>query len=45
MQGVDEIGEALQRDIIVFAIELLQRVIGFENICKRACALQAELLV
>lgn len=45
MKCVYQIGEALQRNGIVLAVELLQRGVNFENVGKRACTLQSQLLV
>lgn len=44
MQGVDEVGEAGEGDAVVFAVQVLETGVDFEDVGERACALQAELL-
>jgi hypothetical protein len=45
VEGVDEVGEPLEGDAIVFAVELLEGCVDFEDVGEGVGALQAELLV
>ena len=45
VQGVDEVGEALEGDAVVFAVELLEGGVCFEDVGEGVRALEAEFLV
>jgi hypothetical protein len=45
VKGVDEVGEALEGDAVVFAVDLLEGRVDFEDVGEGVGALQAELLV
>lgn len=45
LEAVDEDGEALQVDVVVFAVDFLQGGVFFQDGRDGACALESEFLV